>query len=111
MIVTIPFVKYIHLRRIGFCTQKSGQLQNMTTFLTVYNFLWGFLRDACFKYLIHQQPLLLHGGMDIQIQCDLDVGMSQNFAQAFHVASPSDTQAGKIMPEHMKLKVCNAAFL
>lgn len=111
MIVTIPFVKYIHLRRSGFCTQKSGQLHSMTTFLTVYKFLSGFLRDARFKYLIHQQPLLLHGGMDIQIQRDLYVGMPQNFAQAFYIAASSDTQAGKIMPEHMKLKVRNAAFL
>ena len=111
MIVTIPFVKYIHLRRIGFGTQKSGQPQSMTTFLTVYRFLSGFLRDIRFKHFIHQHPLLLHGGMDIQVQCDLYIGMSQNFAQAFYVATPSDTQAGKIMPEHMKLKVRNAAFL
>lgn len=38
MIMAIPFVKYIHLRRIGFYYVKKRSAKRQTIFLTVYKY-------------------------------------------------------------------------
>lgn len=59
---------------------------------------------------IHHIFFSPHGRMHINIHCDLDTAVSQDFAEAFHITPQFHTSACERVTKQMKMKWLNLTF-
>ena len=64
-----------------------------------------------FSQAIHKLSLVFHKGMNIPLECDSGVFVSEDFGQRFHVHAALNRASSKSMSECMKSVMGNLLFL
>ena len=64
-----------------------------------------FSIDSLIMQFAHVFPFHFHGGMDITVQCNVDVGMTEDFTEAFDLETQLDTSGGKGVSQCMEICV------